>query len=118
MDTVEYEKLTNNSREGLRITLIVLSLIYGVSILWMFGTIYFAATEFLLLRHDISSTLWELSIDSTVSTAILSLAWYPLMARWDNGSSEEPKFEVFDGVFMAVVCCVPLFLLVIAYYLL
>lgn len=117
MDTVEYEKLTNNSREGLRITCIVLGLVYGASMLWMFWTIQFMAGQ-ILHHRDVSSTLWELSIDSTVCTVILTLFWYPLMARWDDGSSEEPKFEAVDGVFFAAVCCVPLLILVVAYYLL
>lgn len=116
MDTVEYEKLTNNSREGLRITCIVLGLVYGASILWMFWTIQFMAGQ-ILHHRDVSSTLWELSIGSTVSTVILTLVWYPLMTRWEEGSSEEPEFEAFDGVFFAVVCCLPLLTIVTFYHL-
>jgi len=70
-----------------------------------------------ILHHrDVSITLWALSIASTVSTVLLTLIWYPLMARWDNGPPE-PTFRASDGVFLAVLCCGPLLLLVIAYYL-
>lgn len=117
MDTVVgYEKsFTDGSRKSSGVALIALNLVYLASFLWMSWTLEFTAGQ-VINHRGVSDTLWALAIASTMLTTVLTLVYYPLVARWDKDPSE-PTFRASDGVFFAVVCCVPLLILVIAYYL-